>query len=660
MHGCIEVLRLKYNYDVVEKRKVDMYETRIKKIFDILTQDMTFHTSGEISSILDCSSRTVRDEIKSLNVILSEHGASVVTTAGKGCIFEVYDKESFEAFIKTDWHKYAFEKENFNNPQFRLEYILRLLLFNNDYVKVDDICEELLISRSQFNKDLKIVKMHLSKYNLKVESKPYAGIAVEGSELNKRLAIANCLYENMFKDETYFDIRNDENEKILSEIKEVVINTFLNYEYETSETAFKNLIIHLYIAIRRIQSGDGMNVEKGELVRLKSKNEYLIAREITEKLSDIFRIDFPEEEIAYISIHLLGKKISKDANARSIPSEVEKITIEMLNIVKDEMGVDLTGDLDLRISLGLHITPLIDRIQYGLVLNNPVLEDIKKDVFAFDAAAKSVAVLNEKYAVEVSEDEIGYIALHLSVAISRINEKKNKKNILIICGSGVGTANMMKYRFLREFEQYVNRLETCDYISANEANLDEYDLIITSVPLAKETKTPIIEVGLFLNKEDITNIRPHMSNIAEEEQMNKFFSEELFFNKVKVNSYKKLLKNLSEEITGKKKIKGDLFESIMERENLSSTAFDNSVAMPHPMNPMTEETFITIAILEKPIKWNDKKISLVILLNIKDGENSKEIEDFYYKLGDFMSDDKKISRALKSKDINQFLEVFND
>lgn len=637
-----------------------MYETRIKKIFDILTNDMNFHTSGEISSILDCSSRTVRDEIKSLNVILSDHGASIVTTAGKGSIFEVYDKECFETFIKTDWHKYAFEKKNFNNPQFRLEYILRILLFNNDYVKVDDICEELLISRSQFNKDLKIVKMHLSKYGLSVESKPYSGIIVEGSELNKRLAIANCLYENLFKDDNYFDIKDDENKKILKNINKVVIDTFLNYEYEISEIAFKNLIIHLYIAIRRIESGDGITVEKGELIRLKSKNEYLIACEITEKLSKLFKVDFPEEEIAYISIHLLGKKISKDANARCIPSEVENITIEMLNIVKDEMGIDLTGDLDLRISLGLHITPLIDRIQYSLVLNNPVLEDIKKDVFAFDAATKSVSVINEKYGVEISEDEIGYIALHLSVAISRINEEKNKKNILIICGSGVGTANMMKYRFLREFEQYVNKLETCDYISANEVDLDQYDLIITSVPLSKETKTPIIEVGLFLNKEDIINIRPHISNVLEENKRNRFFSKDLFFLKVKTNSYKKLIEYLSKEIMKKKNINGNLYESIMKRERLSSTAFDNSVAMPHPIIPMTDETFITVAILDKAIKWNDKKISLVILLNIKEGEKSEEIENFYYKLGDFMSDEEKINRALKSKNMNEFLEVFND
>lgn len=108
--------------------------------------------------------------------------------------------------------------------------------------------------------------MHLSKYSLSIESKPYSGIIVEGSELNKRLAIANCLYENIFKDENYFDIKDNENSKILKDIKGVVINTFLNYEYEISETAFKNLIIHLYIAVRRIQSGDGMSVEKGDLL----------------------------------------------------------------------------------------------------------------------------------------------------------------------------------------------------------------------------------------------------------------------------------------------------------------------------------------------------------------------------------------------------------
>ncbi|MBC2576690.1 BglG family transcription antiterminator [Peptostreptococcus canis] len=635
-----------------------MYETRIKKIFDILTEDMTFYTSEEIGNILKCSSRTVRDEIKNLNIILANHGAEVKTVSGKGCIFEISDKKKFEIFIKSEWHKYAFDKEDFNNPQARIEYILKVLLFSDVYLKVDDICNELLISRSQFNKDLKVVKSILKKYNLQIKSKPYSGIKICGSELNKRIAIANCLYKNKIKEENFFDLSDENNEKLLNSIRNIVIQSFLDNKYEITDIALNNLVIHLYIAIKRIKSGDRMNVEKSELIRLKSKEEYIIAVKITENLSELFDVQFPESEIAYISIHLLGKKISNESNVNSIPAEVEILIIEMLEKIKKEIYIDLTGDLDLRISLGLHITPLIDRLQYGLELGNPVLEDIRKDVLAFDAATIAVDVLNKKYNVVVSENEIGYIALHLSVAISRTNEKTNRKNILIICGSGIGTANMMKYRFLREFERYIDKLETCDYINAQKIDLDKYDLIVTSIPITKETKTTIIEVGSFLKKEDMLQIKPFMENNIGRLELKNLFSEKLFFTKLKLNNYFEVLKYLSDRINENIKLNGDLYESMLEREKLSITAFENGVAMPHPVKPLTNKTFITVAILDKPMKVNNKIVDLIILLNIREKEDSKEVEEFYYKLGAFMCDDEKILKAKKSKNLDEFLEIF--
>ena len=44
-----------------------MKETRIKKIFDILTSDEKNFTSKEIAHILQVSSRTVRNDINELN-----------------------------------------------------------------------------------------------------------------------------------------------------------------------------------------------------------------------------------------------------------------------------------------------------------------------------------------------------------------------------------------------------------------------------------------------------------------------------------------------------------------------------------------------------------------------------------------------------------------
>ena len=64
---------------------------------------------------------------------------------------------------------------------------MRILLLADDYRKLDDIADELWISRSTIDRLFKDVKETFERYHLKIVSKPFYGIRLEGNELNKRL-----------------------------------------------------------------------------------------------------------------------------------------------------------------------------------------------------------------------------------------------------------------------------------------------------------------------------------------------------------------------------------------------------------------------------------------------------------------------------------------
>nr|WP_269435765.1 PTS sugar transporter subunit IIA [Gracilibacillus suaedae] len=58
-------------------------------------------------------------------------------------------------------------------------------------------------------------------------------------------------------------------------------------------------------------------------------------------------------------------------------------------------------------------------------------------------------------------------------------------------------------------------------------------------------------------------------------------------------------------------------DAVLEREEIAPTSFGNLVAIPHPITPKTDKTFIAICTLEKPITWVNKQVQFVCMLCVK-------------------------------------------
>ncbi len=83
---------------------------------------------------------------------------------------------------------------NKRNNYERIFYIIRRLLVNVGYIKLDDLAEEMFVSRSTLNVDMPEVKRILYSYQLSLISKANYGITIKGHELNKR----TCIEEYFF------------------------------------------------------------------------------------------------------------------------------------------------------------------------------------------------------------------------------------------------------------------------------------------------------------------------------------------------------------------------------------------------------------------------------------------------------------------------------
>lgn len=72
----------------------------------------------------------------------------------------------------------------------------------------------------------------------------------------------------------------------------------------------------------------------------------------------------------------------------------------------------------------------------------------------------------------------------------------------------------------------------------------------------------------------------------------------------------KLCENLIREGYGN----GQIYNSLLRREKVSGKAIGNLIAIPHPFPEEIIKSGIGIAVLKKPIVWDDEKVQVVFLL----------------------------------------------
>lgn len=622
-----------------------MIETRLKQIFDYLTLDYDYHTSKEIGEVMELSSKTIRKEINSLNLAIKDKGAIIESKPGKGFIFKIKNKDKFKSFLKNDWYKYAYYQEEDGDKNLRYVNILRMFLFSNSYIKQYELAEVFHISESQINKDLPYVREILENYDLNLISKPYYGMKVEGSEKNIRLAIKNEIGE----DPILFD--DDENRDLFRQIQGIIDEMDFGEDYYMPYVNFKNLVIHIYISILRIKQGKYIHFSKDLENNIVDNNEFRIANKIAVELEEKLGIEIPNQELAYITMHLIAKNTIRDQE--KISTEILELSQGIIDEIYKVSKYDFRANIDFYFALAIHIGPLINRIKYGFNMKNPILDDIKDNKIPYLLATIGANVINEKYSCKLSEDEIGYIALHVMAAMN--NNSLNQKKILIICGSGNSSAQIMKAQLNRKFKENIDSIDTTDLRSLENINMKNYDLIISSVDLNNTYDLPIVYVDIIFSKVDFDNIKIALDD-SRLGKIYDIFANSVFIKTDEFTNKLEVLKFIAETIEDKSNIKKEkALNQLKCREELGQTSFDN-IAIPHILDQIEGDSFSIIIILDQPIKWNDEKIKLVYSLVI--GDKLGDMSLYYENLGEFLSDKHSINKALESKDSMEFMNVF--
>lgn len=631
------------------KEEDDVLDKRLKELLNLLADD-EYNTSSELAEALNISEKTVRTRIKELNYVLKKNGAIVRSKPRYGYIIVVLDAEVYKIFLASE---YQIKDETIpSTSEERVQYLTAYLLNNDEYIKLEDLSKFLFISKKSLTSDLKKVESLLNDYEVRIIRKPNFGIKALGTEFNKRLCIANYL----MKCDSIELLDNRIEPVDLMKINEILIEIINKHELRFSELSFHNFCIHIDVAIKRIKKEQRIIFLNENKISLFSKDEYQIAKEIAARLEQVFSITFIESEVQYIAIHLAVKREQLNV---VISQKISDLVSLMLTEVYKNFRLDFHENLDLKMMLGQHMAALDVRMQYNMNLKNPLLKEIKeKYAYAYMIAVQACNALTKYYKKRISEDEISYFALYFQMAVDNKKRHIDKKNILIVCASGKGSAQFLLHKYEKEFGQYVDKMQTCDLYRLSNIDFTNIDYVISTVPIKDKIPVPILEVKYFLEDEDVHQVKNVLKS-GNKDFLSLYYKEEVFLNNVPGESKEEVIDYICKNIEKKKKISPDFYDQVLKREQLEFTDYGNYVALPHPYEPCSEETFVCVGILEKPILWARNKVQVVLLTAIADKEN-EFLQDFYQYTMAFTQNQKAIIKLLKKRDFITFMELVKE
>lgn len=418
-----------------------------------------------------------------------------------------------------------------------------LILFRLFQAKEPIITKELelilKVSKSTIIKDLNEVEDWLNIHNLKLLRRTNYGLKVEGKELDIRHAMLEVLKESVdekelgkflsqlkkkdFKDKHLEAGFLSELDKLitkvdLADIEKIVSLMEEELGFQLADGTYLDLLVYLALVVSRILEGKDICLSNDRLTMIKKNSEYKIAEKSGKIMGEVFKIKISASEIAAITLHLMGAKLWQKIDKKEYKSILENdlnpdlliLTKELIKVAEDYLKVNLMGDQQLLIALALHLKPTINRIKYDLSLKNPFLAEIKqKYEKLFIAAERSAKILQSELRKDISQDEIGYIAIHFGAALEkkRFINSQYKLKVALVCYSGMGTSNLLFSRLKKEFSEIeISKVLSIAHFEENRCDLEKVDLVITTIPLNIDS-LPVLQVNPLLDNKDKLKIK---------------------------------------------------------------------------------------------------------------------------------------------------------
>ncbi|MGF1437505.1 BglG family transcription antiterminator [Bacillus thuringiensis] len=606
--------------------------TRQKEIlFLLLSESNDYLLVQDLADQVNCSEKTIRNDFKIIEEHLANYSSAIlIRKPGLGVYLEIEEYEKVDLFNKL----YCINnRTKYESDEERILQIAYNLLMNVKAVTAQDMASQHFVSRTTIKKDLDRIEKWLHHFDLTIVSKQRVGLIIAGNEKKKRRALArlsdlirNSDLTNQFIKEQF---QYHEVEFVTNELKALQKRNALFFTDDT----FESLLVHTLLMVRGMKLKQPiLNAEK-EIKILKKTKEYIWTLEFLKQLECVFSVHFTEEEVTYLTAHILGGKIRYQDKPMQGSTLIESNPIlsmviqQLVKRMSQLYEIDFSKDEILIEGLTIHLYTALNRLNYDLSVSNPMLHDIKRMYpYVFNVLIQVLEEINDSLNIYIPEEEAAYLTLHFEASVERLDHQGKSKNVIIVCHMGIGMSQLLRTKIERKFRH----IHVMDCIS--KADLQSYMMKHCDETSYKEQKDFVM-----LN----------------------YTSPFLVFLQQDIQHPYELIEKLAYALHSKGYVDKEYAENAIIREKMSATTIGAGIAIPHGNPKFIQESVIAIATLKEPINWGAEKVSLVFMLAVK--SDGQEVTKQLFQELSFISEQPSfIQKLTKETNVMKFLSFLHN
>lgn len=583
------------------------------RLIELLAQSEAWVTAAELADKLGVTTRSVRSYVTAVKS--SALPLEVIESSTSGYRL---NRDNYAEFLKGASNRDA------ERPRDRQYHLVRRLGDAPEGSDIHALAESFFVSESTIEADLRKVKAVVEESGLTLTRRGPL-VVLAGTEPNLRR-----LLSKMFRHEEsqgFLELESIQREFESSDLrsfKTALLELLDSHGYFVNEYGINHVLLHVAIAADRTSPAGTELTTTDSAATAKPVNEVAtFSRDLAALITTHFGANLRQDDVHEIELLLTTRVITRPAGA-GFPADVDldELTSRVRRTVQhvgEEYLIDLDDD-DFIMRLSLHVRNLIVRAQDLSYSRNPMTRSIKTTYpMIYELAVFIAAEVQREEGIVIHDDEISYIALHVGSHLERQAKREVRLTAALVCPNYHDL-----HVILRERIEAVlgDELQLRIVITRTDVDLAELstDLVLTTIDL-RSFADNVILIQPFLTETDVDAIRRAIGRVRRlrrrrqlTDELLRFFDPALFLRNFTAPSEEAMIAALGHRMIEAGVIDHSYITGAIERERMSSTAFTDTLAVPHAMTMNAHRTAISIVINETPMPWGENRVNVIALI----------------------------------------------
>jgi lichenan operon transcriptional antiterminator len=621
----------------------DKYE----RLLDYLSQTDGWVTAGELADQLGVTTRSVRSYVTAAKA--AAHPLPIITASTSGYRL---NREAYATFSSGNRGRDGQP----DTPRDRVHHLARRLTEAPAGLDIHALADSLYVSESTIEGDLRKVKALGEQAGLTL-TRTGSTVILAGSEGDHRK-----LLSRLFRSEStqgFLEMESDFTHDGLRDFKTALISMLDSQGYFVNEYGVNSVLLHVAIAVERV----GQHRVLAGVAPTDA-----ITSSLAGLIREHFEVDLNAGDLEYISKLLTTRVITrgKDKPVQAVIDEhVVPEDLATVRRIVEQVAQEYLVDLDdeaFMVRLSLHLGNLVARAQDNSYSRNPLSRSIKTSYpMIYDVAVFMASLIQRERSITINDDEISYLALHLGSHLERQSRREERVSAAIVIPGYYDFHQVLRQKVESALGDEVS-VEVV--VTRTDVNWDDFstDLVLTTIsdrPFAEN----VVVIQPFLTDGDVELIRKAISRLRRhrrrqqiKDDLLRYFDKSLFLRNHPAEDEFAMIRTLGALMVERGVIDASYVEGAIERERLSSTAFTDTIAVPHAMAMTASHTSIAIAVNETPMPWGDNRVNVIALIAFA-ASGRASFQTVFDQIVDVFSERSQVLELIrKSTDFEGFIE----